>query len=361
MKRNIWAVWVLFCSVECAVTLRADDYSQFDVLDSVDRTADLVRFQSGNCRPEWYTFADVVWLKRDDGNSAALAELRTQPFGPPPNGVLQGALSTGAADFGFEPGIRVGVGKKIDNCRAVELSYMGLNDWHGAGTISGGGGGNVLGSTIPFLNGTAPGLVPTSMTATFSSGIHSAELMVRQRRSPTTEFSGGIRYFHFNDAIGISGIAASGNLGAGSIKTDNNLIGFQVGGRETHRIRNFQVSMFGNAGVYLNFNEQTMRSGGPAATVNPIRTNGSDVSFAGIIDTGLTAKYHIAKHAWIQGGYQVMYLSQIATAGDQIDLFGAAASFPNAGAVSNATLLADVNNSGSLLLHGFFVGFVKEF
>ncbi len=318
--------------------------------------------------PSWYAMADALWLQRDRDNTVVLAEERT------PGLTTAGFITTHGVDFDYEPGMRVTLGRAMCPESTWEISYYGLQDWDESATTTR-AAGNSFSSTILF--GPTTGSTTTeSIVSDFSTQLHGAELNLRQWFSCwQTTFLAGVRYMHLNDQILLRGFDGAGGTGTlnerARIEGNNNLIGLQLGGDRTWRHNRLSVQLEGKAGLFLNFTEQRMND--DLLVVNPgflvgryIDTDRDDVALASIIDLSLIGNYRITEHIWLRGGYQVMVVSGLALAPGQTSLlgYGALDGLPPVGPppppINNATIPGDVNESGTLILDGFFAGFGVE-
>ena len=133
--------------------------------------------------------------------------------------------------------------------------------------------------------------------------------------------------------------AASGDM---QIRTRNDLIGIQFGGDLTHQRPRWSIGVRGKAGPFLNLARQKTRlsindPGGsllvfpPAVFPNPVLhtfgpTNvdtdvGADrETLAFLAEMGVFLHYHLFPNVTLRTAYEAMWMTQVATATDQINL-----------------------------------------
>src|SRR5690606_35303978 len=78
-----------------------------------------------------YFGVDALWLIRNRADRQLLAVQSTQELPP----ARLDSLTTTAFNFQFEPGLRIMVGKPIDEALSVEAVYYGLNNWFNRQTL----------------------------------------------------------------------------------------------------------------------------------------------------------------------------------------------------------------------------------
>lgn len=170
--------------------------------------------------------------------------------------------------------------------------------------------------------------------------------------------SHGVRWFQVNDEAelaynrdGIAGYQAEDIYD--NVDIENNLVGYQFGGRLTYCLSNrLNFNLGGKFGVYGNHVEAYRRVGTQTTRAyragNPTdyaetRVDDTVLSTLGELDLGLGFR---VSNAWtLQGGYRVMGITGIATGFDQMSQDFGTSAFPGG-----------VHASDSLFLHGAYVG-----
>lgn len=325
--------------------------------------AGVVRAQSGPvaedccdldwcCGPSWYAYGEALWLQRDTGNTIVLAEERTG------GGAPVSFLTSNAADFDYEPGARIVFGHYTSDCSAWELAFMGFQDWNDTAQLPI-DVANTFSSFSPVLFEPGNAQPVNLFQADFATRLYGAEMNARHIfLDGNASVMLGVRYLYLHDELTVS--AANANLfESTNIDARNDLIGAQLGAERSLQLGRLSLDAFLKAGLFLNFNQQSMLDTdltvAPIAGPNPIRVNRDDVGLSGIIEAGISGKAWLTDHIWIRGGYQVFVVDGVALAPEQIPLLGESTRFSTP--VTNANIPGDVNDSGTIIMDGFFAGF----
>jgi len=163
----------------------------------------------------------------------------------------------------------------------------------------------------------------------------------------------GFRYFRFDERLSF-GAAAAGtefgdNGGADSaflnFRTTNNLYGGQVGALFNYNVTDrFSVFMVPKAGIYGNqMIGRTQLFTGDGQFAFDIAGQKSDVAFLGEIETGFS--YSLWNNWRVFMGYRVVGVANVALADNQFLPY-----------LSDTQGFSEVKQSGSLILHGAFMG-----
>jgi hypothetical protein len=146
----------------------------------------------------------------------------------------------------------------------------------------------------------------------------------RAQPSVTRSMIAGIRYFEmdedFNwDAFGIDRGNASLDSGNYRVKTDNNLIGTQIGFNWTYETSRWSLGMANKSGMYWSHTNvdssfNITGAGGIAGD------NDSSVDNLAFISEGsLLAKWHLLPNFSLRAGLELLYVSSIAHASEQLN------------------------------------------
>lgn len=315
----------------------------------------------GICRG-WYGFGEVLFLDRDRPNQQPITL----------NGLTGDILlTTDSIDYDYETGFRVGVGKALGNGYRIEGSYFGIEEWEESASVSDPevdpitGFGALDSFFVQPFNG-PPGsdifqipeegnVFNAAATHTFSveTEIHNAELnFIKDAPRYGHLFASGLvglRYFrveegfHFNSVAQIfdpDSLMLEDVSGRYLINAENDLIGAQVGGETGFFIHNHVlISVFGKGGFYANFAEQSSLISVNNQVIQS--TTVEETALASILETGISGKVWLAPHISIYGGYNVVMVSGLALATDQIDY-----------TVHPQQSQRDLRDSGSMILHG---------
>jgi hypothetical protein len=202
-------------------------------------------------------------------------------------------------DFDFEPGIEVSALRRLGECRAVELRYLGVDDWDDRLDL-----GQV-------------GLFPVA--AGYSSDLHSTEINLRREWSDRISTLAGFRWVEVHEELGVD-VADYPVLG---VDADNHMYGFQVGGQALIWDRGgpLQVTSGAKAGVYYNRSDVGIGISIPSPPLeSPLvlgdSFKGSHTAFLGEWD--LTARFALTDCLALRASYDLMWIEGSTRAEGQI-------------------------------------------
>jgi hypothetical protein len=197
---------------------------------------------------------------------------------------------------------------------------------------------------------------------------HSAEFNFLGSTSPYGPYGisrftwlAGFRYVRFDDDLQFASDPADQQFTGAvpelyyDVNVDNNLYGFQLGGRgEVFVIPQLSFDFGAKFGLFGNYIDHHSRIGGAAgdAVVNNgpfinqpfnVTSSASTISFLGELNAG--ASFWLTKHWRLTGGYRALAITGVALAADQIpmDLRG-------------INDVQAIDADGSLILHGAYAG-----
>ena len=325
-------------------------------------------------RGSWYGGVSGVFMSRDQGDNVWLSYDQAD--------IRDRVLNSNDADPGVAGGFGFNVGRYF-NCgrNSLQVSYWGVfSDVAEANAL---GANTVVGlDTILHFDGLVydpgTGAQPVGGTFFFNAErhrvqrdyeIHNIELNFLGHNynvgcSPLTlGWTAGVRFLRFDEGFLYSTdpvddvfTGAPEELHYG-IDTENNLIGFQIGGRGDYcfgnRLSLFAETKAGLYGNHISHNSRIVGAGGfgfvndPASPYNlqdvNIDSTKDDVAVIGQLGVGAN---FCLNRCWTLGvGYQAIGVSGVALAPHQIprDFIGALDS------------VRTVDSSGSLILHGGFL------
>lgn len=257
----------------------------------------------GYCGPKLQVRTSALYMRR--------GELDDTPFIVQGNNVL---VSAANFDFNNQPGIDAAAIWNFNDCWSAEGRYLWLDD-HSAHAEGAFPGTAATANVTPITFG-----APVFAIGDYQTELQSAELNLRRRIGHSFWFSVGSRWLEFNERFNseFNFIGAGGNMAGTGFSTTNNLYGLQLGvdGVFYRTMSGLTFDGFVKAGIYANRAKSSAYAypvGGPISTAND---NADEFALVG--ETGLFASYPINCVWSIRGGYQVMWLSGIAVAGDQI-------------------------------------------
>jgi len=328
--------------------------------------------------PAWYASVSALTLTRDKPNKV----WTSYETGNEPN-----QLFHTAREMSYEWGGEIRMGRKFccDPCTGgyrfgLEYTYWTVNPMESSfvGTHPSGVSTALTVGQVEFDG--------TSATAWFDAAlehrlrredeIHSSELTLISysalggRNSPwNISFSGGFRYFHFDERLVFGTLADPNNLPVPGTTPDeafideditNDLYGFQFGLRSEYcLLGRFSVFAEPKFGIYNNHIEHTFRmyledgtvadtgSSGVVGTY-PVRSDDDVLSFLTQIDLGCTCYFTPRLSASL--GYRVVAITGIGLADNQIPPY--AVDIPE---------IADIDHNGDLILHGAFANLMYAF
>jgi len=264
-------------------------------------------------------------------------------------------LSTDDLNFDARPGMKLTAALLIAPSTNLEATYIGNFFWRSTAEVNAGNGG--LYSALSDFGTDPPGGFSDTDNATratieYTSVLDSWELSVRNRfAEPEGRYHGsflaGFRYVRLDEQFRHFTITPTGQMDY-TVRTFNDLIGFQVGGdlslRPTPRLL---IGVEGKAGIYGNPGEQqtTINADSLVGTFTEREIN-TEIAFVGEAD--FFAVYNFNQRFSIRGGYQLFYLSGVALGTENFN--------PGPPFVADART-PFVNVDGDLFLHGFHVGF----
>ena len=308
--------------------------------------------------PEWIGSADLLFLKRED-ISRGLGVLVNNATGIPTIPNLD------QLDFDYEPGVRAYLARSVFRCDIfAEVGYLGLHEWDAQRTFTSNDAFTLQrGAITNVLRG------PIDQSIDYETDLDSFELNLKNDvlLNQSVFLLAGLRYVSIDENLRLleSGSALNSDgvllpsVATANIDTDNDLIGPQFGIEAKRALSpNLGVGFMGKVGLMANFldvNGQQAISNGPQGPLaDSFGDDGSKFSF--LADVGVHLSYALRQNLRLRAGYQILYLSDVAQAGDQFlpTAFGAA---PVAGAPNGtAPDLEYREEVEDLVFHGPFVG-----
>ncbi len=210
-------------------------------------------------------------------------------------------------DMGYEIGPRVRILRDGGpGCCAWEVGYFGIYSWNSSATVT----GDVRFVGPGFLIAVNPG----SFTLDYDSSLQSGEVNFRPGRGNPWGWFLGIRYINLDEAFSVreNNTPLPNVL---QIDTNNNLYGGQIGTQFIMLGIGSPLRLQGRitGGIYYNDASQ----GTSSAIVGPgVSASSDDLAFVGEAEVSIV--YQLTPRLAIRGGYQIMGISGVALAPDQI-------------------------------------------
>ena len=303
------------------------------------------------CLPRWFDVqADWLFWDRDFGDSLAVSS--DNRLGPT-------ALSTDDLEIKEESGFRVTGAYLVAPATALEASYFGGFNWASSAIVSS-PTRQLFSVFSDFGSDPFTGFPQTDFGAShglaFSSSLDNGEVNLRHRwvsancvvHSSTMI---GVRYLRLAEELVYNTAAPNGSMNY-VLQTDNDLVGAQIGGDFAICVSpRFKISGDVDAGVYGTHSKQRTDANFSSNNVGTVTQgslaeleSASDVAFVG--EAGLNGIFQITPRMNLRAGYQVLYVTGVATA---VDNFNTESPF--------AARSAFISNNGDVFYHGANVGF----
>jgi Putative beta barrel porin-7 (BBP7) len=248
-------------------------------------------------------------------------------------------------DFGYQPGYEVsGIGALGDDAE-FEIRFFDINGMDASVTRDnpvGGGAAYVFDPNAGF--GGQLGSFFTSVTGKYDSDLLGAEANGRYLIADGLTLLAGFRYVQLNEKLFFDEIDAGNTLV--DIRSENDLYGGQIGAEGRWSIGCLVIDSVVKGCVYQNFTNNDVDLSGLFVVGNTdVQDKDRTVSYGA--EASVAASLPLTDHLSLRGGYQVMWLANVAVASEQMRV-----SDPiNAGGTSGR-----VDSTGDVLFHGAFAG-----
>ena len=248
------------------------------------------------CEPSCYAEVGTIFLHRSRPDSSTVIT--------PPTGTLGTIVNASDFDFGWDAGPDVTIGKRLSNGLIVEGRFFNDNSAEATNTVNGVATFRLAGIGVTVLGG-------GNLAHTYNTDLSSSELNVGMAVTPGCTFFTGFRWIELHDQMQI-GLAGTG-LNLATWDENNHMYGGQIGTNIlfTNPCSPFKFMGTLKAGAYGNIADNDFTS----QIVGRTRDNDDEISFVGEVD--FTAKYCFTQHIGVYGGYQTLWLDNVAVAGDQ--------------------------------------------
>jgi hypothetical protein len=184
---------------------------------------------------------------------------------------------------------------------------------------------------------------------TYQSKLQTFELNLR-RRHAYFDLLFGFRYVDFRETL----IMSVDDFDAKTWGADcNNLYGFQTGAEAVlweSSGGKFRFDGFGKAGIYYNKMSTHFESQFFGGQGTPPSSAGEASKAAFLGELGVNAAYQINRHLALRAGYQILWLSGVATAGRQVPIQ------PDSNNSGGQILDSSVDGNSSVIYHGANAG-----
>jgi Putative beta barrel porin-7 (BBP7) len=257
----------------------------------------------------WFVSADIQYLRlnRPQQQTVAIDQNTLAPV-----------LTTGDLEFELQPGLRAAIGRQFNNVFTAEAVYFGLNRW--SDMQSSRGANNNL---------RLPGDLGLALADFFGADVMSEFYLARLNNA---EFNGwynfnerffsvmaGFRYVQLVEKFTINAIDSDGDSSDYQVRARNNLFGGQIGAQLSGKLGDLELAVVGKAGVYDNEAEQTttLFDNNNQFPIRNSMTTGSHLAFVG--DLAINGRVRLADSLFLEGGYFLMWMTDLARAPEQLD------------------------------------------
>jgi len=254
--------------------------------------------------PCWTGRTDALMLWRNAPQGVSLFEPATANPG----------VGLNAADLtsGMAAGPRFTLFRHTGDTGAIEFNYFRVQDFTGAGTVT---GPTTLADGLLCI---PPLAVFDSAAASLSSELQSFEF---NRRFPTdgrVQWLAGFRWFQWNDTLALEGGLEDSVVRVAN-RTNNDLYGFQLGAdsilwRPGGR---FWVEGLGKAGIYGNRSAQFTSLAQDSDVLGAGGTSTSRAAFVG--ELGVTGVWQVTDCIAIRAGWVAFFLDGLALGPNQLE------------------------------------------
>ena len=246
------------------------------------------------CGPTWYASAGVIFLKRD--RPAPGTVVAANPAGTP---------FSSASDFSFdwEPGVDVALARRFSGGNILEGRYFGVDSTDRNTFVTPGG----------FIGAGFTGPAGTNFNGKYLSKLNSSEMNLRHAMSDRLTLLGGFRWIELKDEMFYK---LNGNVATGDYEYNNRLYGGQLGASFTPARPGGRLitNIEGKAGVYGNVSDGGIFEFQGNNFIGSFVDRNTTTSFVG--ELNMTLGYRLTSHVVLRSGYQLLWLGDVALAGD---------------------------------------------
>lgn len=301
----------------------------------------------------WYIQSEALWLTRTRTDTIPFTAIDTTGWGD-----MQVIQTTDYLEFDHEAGVRLTLGRRLNEYNSLELSYFGLQDFDGSSEAIDASAGmySPYSLFMTGLFGYSTGFDQASYhRLEYGSKLHNAEVNFRHR-GPTvgsieTDLLLGVRYFNIKEQFGFFSMQPGGGIdgvdayGTATNQSSNNLVGAQIGGQlHYNATEHFGLAARAKAGLLVNFASQDGTFIQDMGVVNQADYSARSEALAGLVEVGLAGHYRIGSHLTLRAGYDVILLSGLALAPEQFDVY-------------SGYFGSSINDRGTVVYHGPSAGF----
>lgn len=297
---------------------------------------------------QWFLRGEWVFMRRADIHNHSIVSDSNRP--PKCNGCPNfKALDTEnlVHDFDFESGYRATLTYMMNKLSSFEASYMEIAQWQGDHTVRGQGT-----LSFPFTDSSyAQDFTRADEArAAYDSKFYNVEFNYWGYSSPprvdyfSAAWIAGLRYMNLREHFDVS-FHRSGNKSTYKIETHNHLIGPQLGANiQMNPIRCLSWDFNVKVGYFLDYAKQESSLGDRDNSIKLRDFEKHECTGTLLVDVLASLSFYFGNHFSIRSGYQMIYLTGLALAPEQVD--------KNVDPHSGKHL----DTKGEATIHGLFVG-----
>ncbi len=280
--------------------------------------------------PHWIVSTDALWLERTVGSSIPLGYTA---FNDSWHGHHEWPIDGLFSDdvlFPLEAGLRFQIGARIDDKRAIQATYWGMQQWSIGRAIYGDPDGQTVLAQSSWLQ--LPALIgglDDFLGYTYTSRVDNCEINQRLALDWYGPFVGanwlwGVRYFRLSDHFTLSGSdLATGDFENLDFQTTNNLFGLQTGIQWIRGWDRLQLTTEAKFGLLANSYTRRGRdsAGGPTGAPSgfqPLDVSHDGTELSALFEVSFLATFRISRQLWARAGYQLYYVTGLALAPRQL-------------------------------------------
>ncbi len=332
----------------------ADDWTY----DDHTGFAELISSGTWLHRGRWFTQTEATLVFRSTAPRQILSDVPLLFLGSgTPQTFFSDAMTTESDGFGYEPGMRVTVGKYLgrddkNRDRTLEFTFWGLNEWTSQYGVVAINPNEFSLLRTPLDRGIGAYNFATAHQMAYESNLNSFEMNAKISRrlgrdrmvlkpdgrwerqcdpGRTPTFLAGFRAITIDEEFSFdaqrTGFVGDPDLpnafGTYDIDAQNRLFGLQLGAELIQQHCNWSFGVRGKLGGYANFVDQTTQvrvsdtRPGLASSVRDEQA--SDVQLAMGAELGLVGTYQIRPNIAFRAAYDFIYLQGLALAPQQLD------------------------------------------
>jgi hypothetical protein len=244
-------------------------------------------------------------------------------------------------DFDYTEGGRITIDRKLDCSLGWELVYMGVFEWEEAGQAAAAGTLTTTIAADPGVNLSAFNNANLHQH-TYRSRLQSIEVLQKWWGWDVFTCSSGMRFLDIQEDVSFRSVDAGNNEGILSIKTDNYMIGPQLGFEMLYPIGRWSFDNSFKGALFANIGDSSVFVSNAGAV--QVANTAEDVEFAAMVEYGTYVRFSLSPRVSVRAGYELVWIYGLGLAVEQVR-----------GSV-NPTSGRNFDGKGDLFYHGGTLG-----